>query len=50
MAQSIPTARIPTPGHLSAICLFSFKETLQMPHGQGGASTFIQIPTAGPRD
>ena len=43
-----PTARIPPPpafvGHLS----FFKKKMLQMPHG--GASTFIQIPTVGPRE
>ena len=48
MAQSIPTARIPTPGHLSGICLFLKKNMLQLLHG--GASTFIQIPTVGPRE
>ena len=34
---------IPPPGHL-----YFFKKMLQMPHG--GASTFIQIPTVGPRE
>ena len=49
MAQSIPTACIPPPlpGHLSGICFFS-KKLLQMPHI--GASTFIEIPTAGLRE
>ena len=44
---AIPTAHIPPSGHLSGICLFKTK-MLQMPHG--GASTFMQIPTVGPRE
>ena len=52
MAHSIPTTRIPrpghlSPGHLSGICIFS-KKMLQMPYG--GARIFIQINTVGPQE
>ena len=45
MAQSIPTACIPHPWHLS---FQKKKKCVEIPHS--GASRFMQIPTVGPRE